>query len=82
MLHSLSIRPPTDPARRRVRIVVGLLCLTVIGALVLQYTPYHLLPARKTDTLWGILTGVAAMAAFAEYRWSASIHRDRPADER
>lgn len=77
MLHAFSSRPPTPQNRRRFRILVGLFVLAVVGAVFLQYTPYHLFPERKTDTLWGVLVGAALMTAFAEYQWTASTRRDQ-----
>lgn len=77
MLDSFPTRPPTPQGRRRYRTIIGLLGLGVISVLILQYTPYHLLPVSKTDTIWGILVGMTAMTAFAEYRWSDSVVRDR-----
>ena len=53
--------------------------LEVAGAVVLalQYTPSHLLPTGKTDTVWGFIVGVAAAAALAEYQWATAARRDR-----
>ncbi|MFN2637662.1 MAG: hypothetical protein ABR585_11600 [Gemmatimonadaceae bacterium] len=52
--------PPerTEPVRARSSTL--LIILIVIAAVIvcLQYTSYALLPANKTSTLWGVLTGL------------------------
>lgn len=72
LINPISENPPVPGRHRRFRIFVGTLCAIGIVLLVLQYTPYHLLPEQKTSTLWGFIVGVLAMTAYAEYRWSAA----------
>jgi hypothetical protein len=72
LIEPISDNPPVPAKHRRFRIFVGMLCVVGIVLLILQYTPYHVLPERKTSTLWGFLVGVLAMTAYAEYRWSAA----------
>jgi len=74
---SFPAHAPPPPRRRRFRIIVGLVGLGVIGLLALQYTHFRLLPADKTDTLWGVVVGMAAALALAEYTWAAAERRDR-----
>jgi hypothetical protein len=72
LIDPISDNPPVPARHRRFRIIVGTLFLIAAVLLVLQYTPYHLLPERKTSSLWGFMVGVLAMTAYAEYRWSPS----------
>jgi hypothetical protein len=71
---SLPPAQPTARAHRRFRLFVGLLVLAVVVLLVLQYTPLHPLPERKTSSLWGALVGLVAMTAIVEYGWSDARH--------
>ena len=74
---SFLARAPSPPRKRWFRIFVAVLGTIVIALLSLQYTHFRILPERKTDTLWGVLVGIAAMTGFAEYRWAATNDRDR-----
>lgn len=69
-------RPPDAPGRRKFRIAVAIIALIVIVALVLQSTSHALLPGRKTSSLWGILTGIALMTAYVEWRWTRAVNRN------
>lgn len=69
-------RPPTRRAHRRFVFIVAMLEVAGAVVLTLQYTPSHLLPTGKTDTLWGFIVGVAAAAALAEFQWAAAARRD------
>ncbi len=64
--------PPTPRAHRGFRIAVGVIALLALTLLTLQYTPRALLPAAKTDSLWGVLVGVVGMSVFVEIRWAAA----------
>lgn len=70
-------RTPTQRARLRLRILAGLLAAFVLAAVLVQYTPYALLPQPKTVTLWGVLVGILVMALIIDRRWATAARRDR-----
>ena len=60
--------------RRRFRLVV-LACIAIAAtALALQYTAHALLPAGKTDTLWGVLTGLVLTGGAIDL-WISRVSR-------
>ena len=66
---SLSDRPPDPEKHRRVRWIWGALLVAIAVVVALQYTSYALLPAEKTDTLWGVLVGAGFTVAVVEWHW-------------
>jgi di/tricarboxylate transporter len=68
----ISDKAPSPERHRRFRGIVGVMIAVVGIALFLQSTSRALLPARKTSTLWGVLTGIVLMTAYVEWRWSRS----------
>lgn len=69
--------PPREGQRRRFRMATSLIAGVALLLVILQYTPYALLPARKTDTLWGVLTGIVFMSVVIEWTWRDAARRQR-----
>ena len=68
-------KPRSQQAHQKFRTIVTLIVVVVAVVLALQYSSHPLLPARKTSSLWGVLTGVVLMTAFIEWRWSRALRR-------
>ncbi|MGZ8376962.1 MAG: hypothetical protein ACXW0Z_06935 [Gemmatirosa sp.] len=62
---------------RRFRLIVGVLVLLAAVVLALQHTAHALLPARKTDSLWGILVGLVGAGLLLDRQWAAAARRGR-----
>jgi hypothetical protein len=75
--HAIPDRAPNRAAHRRFRSIVGLLVVVAAAALALQYTAHALLPAEKTDTLWGVLVGLVAMGLLVDWQWTRAARRGR-----
>ena len=75
----LSDRTLKQRAHRRFRILTGLIAVLAGVTLLLQYTSHALLPAHRTDALWGVLVGVVGMGLVIDRRWAASARDDRAA---
>ena len=66
---------PSPEKRRRFNLIVVVLALVACAALALQYTSYALFPASKTDTLWGLATGIILMSLLVTILWSRGARR-------
>ena len=62
-------RLPSEAKRQRLAKVVVLLELPVAILLILQYTRYALLPASRTNTLWGVFNGLVFGFLFINAAW-------------
>lgn len=62
-------RRPEPRVRKRMYLAVGVIATAVVALLIMQYTSYRLLPAGKTDGLWGMLVGMGLMGGAAELHW-------------